>query len=340
MQKILGILSMLLVGAWPLAAAASHSYEIVELYSNADGSIQFVLLQEASGLNGENLLRGRTLTATHAGRTKTFTFPTDLPSSRTAGQFVLIATQGYVDAAAYYSEFATVPPDYVIPNRFLPTDGGTVTYSNVDTVTYSGLPSDGDSALYTPGGSGQYVDSNQTRNFAGSVSVLPALGVSAVEYYSPALDHYFISDLAPDIDALDSGTIPGWRRTGLSFFVFPASVAGLNPVCRFYIPPQHGDSHFFSASPAECNAVSSRIGVDPNYSGYVLETSAAFYVYLPDTRTGACPGGTTPVYRLWNGRADSNHRYTTDPNVRAQMIARGYIPEGYGAAGVAMCAPS
>lgn len=339
MQKVLGALSAVLLLAWSTIVLASHTYEIVELYTNADGSIQFVLLQEYAGNDGQDFLAGDTLTATHAGRTKVYTFPNDLPSPRTAGRYVLIATQGYVDAEQSYSEFANVPADYVMPDRFLPTDGGTVSYAGVDTVTYGGLPSDGESALFTPSNAGQYVATNQTHNFAGSVSILPALAVAAVEYYSAALDHYFISDLAPDIDALDSGRIPGWIRTGLSFYVYADTAAGLSPVCRFYIPPQHGNSHFFSASPAECAAISSRIGFDPNYSGYVLETSAAFYVDLPDTGTGACPSGTSPVYRLWNGRPDSNHRYTTDLNVRAQMIARGYIPEGYGVLGVAMCAP-
>jgi hypothetical protein len=61
-------------------------------------------------------------------------------------------------------------------------------------------------------------------------------------------------------------------------------------------------------------------------------------VTFPNTTSGACPSGTAPVYRLWNGRADSNHRYTTDLAIRSQMISRGYIPEGYGALGVAMCA--
>jgi hypothetical protein len=36
---------------------------------------------------------------------------------------------------------------------------------------------------------------------------------------------------------------------------------------------------------------------------------------------------------------DSNHRYTTDPVVKAQMQAIGYIAEGYGPNAVAMCAP-
>ena len=40
---------------------------------------------------------------------------------------------------------------------------------------------------------------------------------------------------------------------------------------------------------------------------------------------------------LWNGRVDSKHRYTTSTALRAQMIARNFIAEGYGTLGVAMC---
>ena len=168
-----------------------------------------------------------------------------------------------------------------------------------------------------------------------------AAPVTVVEFYNAALDHYFVSPLQPDIDALDSGRIPGWNRTGYNFVAYGSSgdAAGASAVCRFYIPPEHGDSHFFSASPDECATVLARIGTDPNYSGYVFETSAAFYAQLPDLATGACPAGTQPVFRLWNQRADSNHRYTADPAVRTQMIARGYLAEGYGPLGVAMCTP-
>jgi len=164
--------------------------------------------------------------------------------------------------------------------------------------------------------------------------------VTLVEFYNAALDHYFVSALQPDIDALDTGRIAGWVRTGLSFKVFPTAAAGVNGVCRFLIPPEHGDSHFFSASPDECNAVLAKIGVDPNYSGYVEETASAFFIALPDTTTGACPAGTTPVYRLFNNRTDANHRYTTDATVKAAMIARGYIAEGYGPDATIMCAPA
>jgi len=59
----------------------------------------------------------------------------------------------------------------------------------------------------------------------------------------------------------------------------------------------------------------------------------------PDVVIDACSDGTVPVYRLWNERVDSNHRYTTDPAIKAQLVAKGYMPEGSGPDGVAMCAP-
>ena len=167
-----------------------------------------------------------------------------------------------------------------------------------------------------------------------------AVPVTVVEFYNASLDHYFISSLAADIDALDSGRIPGWMRTGYTFVASDTPGPGLNAVCRYLIPPQHGDSHFFSASPDECAAVAQKVATDPNYSGYILETSAAFYIALPDIVSGTCPAGTVAVFRLWNRRVDSNHRYTADANVRARMLAAGYLPEGYGPQGVAMCAVS
>jgi hypothetical protein len=168
---------------------------------------------------------------------------------------------------------------------------------------------------------------------------LPLGAKTVIEYYNAALDHYFITPLGVEIDALDSGRIAGWTRTGLAFDAADSPAAGLSPVCRFYLPPVHGDSHFLSASPAECAAVLARIPGDPNFSGYIEETPAAFYIALPDTTSGACPGDSVPVYRLWNQRADSNHRYTADPATRDAMVARGYAPEGYGPQGVGMCTP-
>ena len=167
--------------------------------------------------------------------------------------------------------------------------------------------------------------------------------MAAIEFYNARLNHYFMSMNPQEVGYLDLGTFPGWSRTGLSFLTYgsAASAAGTsaNAACRFYIPPQHGDSHFFSADPAECAIARSKINTDPNFSGYVEETPNAFYIDLPDKTTGACPANTTPVYRLWNQRVDSNHRYTASAAVKDQMIADGWVAEGYGPNAVDMCAP-
>lgn len=175
-----------------------------------------------------------------------------------------------------------------------------------------------------------------------ALSLLPAAAqtVTTIEYYHAEFDHFFVSSLAPDIDALDSGRIPGWVRTGQVFGAAASAAPNLDPVCRFYIPPAKGDSHFFSASVAECATVLGRIGVDPDYAGYVYESPAAWFTALPDTASGACPVGMVPVWRLWNQRVDSNHRYTAQPGVRGQMLGRGYVAEGYGPDAVGMCAPA
>ena len=323
---------VLLTFAASAAGAGFESWKIDEIYSNADGTRQYLVLKETQGANGMNQLAGRSLTASHAGVIKTFTFGIDLPDTVTANKRVLIATQGVAATGL-------VTPDYVMPDRFVATDGGTVNFANVDLFAYGPLPTDGVTAQFAGRANGV----NIATNYAGRSASLAASAITVVEFYNQALDHYFVSPLAPDIDALDTGKFEGWSRTGLTYYAYPtlaAGGAGVNPVCRFFIPPQHGNSHFFSASPAECAVVIEKIGTDPSFSGYILETPNAFYIALPDTTSGACPAGTVPVYRLWNQRFDSNHRFTIDTVVKAQMVARGYFAEGYGVDAVSMCASS
>jgi hypothetical protein len=102
-------------------------------------------------------------------------------------------------------------------------------------------------------------------------------------------------------------------------------------VCRIQIPVSDGDSHFFSASASECSATLAQ------HPTLILETPKAFLATLPDAQTGACPMGQQPIYRLWNGRADSNHRYVDSLDMRNAMQARGYVAEGYGTEAVAFC---
>ena len=68
-----------------------------------------------------------------------------------------------------------------------------------------------------------------------------------------------------------------------------------------------------------------------------------FFIDLPVTSgpmAGTCPAGTIPIYRVFNNRADPNHRYTTSRAIRDQMVALGGIAEGYGDDAVIMCGPA
>ena len=162
------------------------------------------------------------------------------------------------------------------------------------------------------------------------VNTMPAVPV--IEYYWAARDHYFISANPTEIAALDAAPPGGWARTGQSFGAYAQATGITSRACRFYIPPAYGDSHYFSASPEDCAAVQVKFPI------FTYETQNAFYIDLPDVNTGACPAGTVPVYRLWNNRADTNHRYTTSLAISAQMLANGYVAEGYGPNQVSMCA--
>ena len=39
-----------------------------------------------------------------------------------------------------------------------------------------------------------------------------AATVQVIEYYNSSQDHYFVSSLAADIQALDTGKLAGWAR--------------------------------------------------------------------------------------------------------------------------------
>ena len=82
------------------ALASFHLWHITQVYSNADGSIQFVQLQEGFGANGQEFLAGHALTSTQGATTNTLIFPSNLPSGSTANRSVLIATAGFAALGA------------------------------------------------------------------------------------------------------------------------------------------------------------------------------------------------------------------------------------------------
>jgi hypothetical protein len=157
-----------------------------------------------------------------------------------------------------------------------------------------------------------------------------------VEYFHPLLNHYFMTQNAAEIVALDAGAHPGWQRTGQSLLAYRPGQTNfqLPAVQRFYGLPSAGlDTHFFTIDYADQFALT----YGPLSSAWMLETDNAFEIGRPD-QDGNCPAGQIPVYRLWNRRVDSNHRYTINPAIKAQMIERGYVAEGHGPDIIDMCA--
>ena len=162
----------------------------------------------------------------------------------------------------------------------------------------------------------------------------------AVEYYSLGWDDYFLTAFPDEIAALDFGAShfdasgAAWLRTGQRFNVYPFTGApGPNSTVWRFLSRSFasGGSHFYTADVTERDAL---------LAGAVWQLEGAAFSAPMPASDGTCPDGSIPVYRMYNDGIDGvpHHRLTTDIDVRAAMLARGWIPEGPGI-GVAFCSP-
>lgn len=173
-------------------------------------------------------------------------------------------------------------------------------------------------------------------------------GDTAIEFYHAGKDHYFNTANPGDILFLEANPQSGWFKTGYAFKVYPlnSTSPGTVAVARYYGALQRSgvykpDSHFYTGLAGE------RQLLDDGYrnacpQGQGSCVGEAWYyekdeyrVNLPSNQ--ACPSGMLPVYRFYNNgypSKDSNHRYTIDTGVAADMKAKGWTDEG-----IKMCAP-
>jgi len=223
-------------------------------------------LRETQGLNAQTRCRTQ-LTAARAGTTKTYTVPAQLPSAATAGARVLVGTVGF-------QALGLVATDYTIPDRFIPwTEALSRSPERTGSCT---IPSQ---RRCPRAARGLLATAERGDELAGRSASATALPITVVEFYNASLDHYFISPLAPDIDALGHRPLPPAGRAPAARS--PHGHRGCRRVpgesrCAASHPAAEGDSHFFSASPVECADVERQIATDPNYAGFVYETPAAF----------------------------------------------------------------
>ncbi len=186
--------------AWPFA----HNFDVNEIFSNPDGTIQFVELLEKLGANNEHLFMSRAL----ASDATTIVFPSNLPSSLTANKHVLIATAG----------FAALPgaptPDYTLPDAFINVLADTIDFCSnskctvplpFDSLSFaSPLPTDGITSL----GLGGATALNSPTNFAGD---------------------------SGSVDASSAPNVPGLGEAGVALLIMSLMIVGgtLIRVSRF-----------------------------------------------------------------------------------------------------------
>jgi MYXO-CTERM domain-containing protein len=193
------LIVLLALTAFPSVSQASfHLWRIKEVYSNADGRVQFIeLIVPSATDDGETQLNGKTIVVTApGGGTNTFTFNSNL-TAPTGGKHLLIATPG----------FAAIPgapsPDFTLPcgpffDKSAPTI--TITFANgQDTMTIlqtpTAFPTDGVNSIndsnFNAGMSTLTSATNSPTNYAGTSGTLALTSCLTNGTCSPCDDDLF-----------------------------------------------------------------------------------------------------------------------------------------------------
>jgi serralysin len=143
------------------AQAAFHLWGITEIYSNSSGTLQFIEMVDNFG--GQNFVGGLNINVSNVGNSVTHTFP--LPNvtleGNTFGQYLLFGTAG-LDAAGGPT------PDYIIPDGFLFTAGGSISFFGLNSGAYTALPTDGTLSRTWQDGNAP----NSPQNYAGQTGTV------------------------------------------------------------------------------------------------------------------------------------------------------------------------
>ena len=156
------------------AMAGSHSWRINEIFSNADGTVQFIEVKECCGMDNEVALANKWI------RSKTtknmFVFPANLVGP-TGDRYLLLGT------AAFAALPGAPTPDYIIPASFFAIDGDSIEYwlyaSATMTFGPGELPTDCVTSLHDGEGDRNFTGPNSPTNYdsdTGSINACPCPG--------------------------------------------------------------------------------------------------------------------------------------------------------------------
>lgn len=177
-----------IVSATSPAGAAFHLWQVKEVYSNADGSVQYVEL--FTSFEGQGFLSGHTIVAT-SSFTKTFTFPSGVGS--TLNKHLIIATP------AFAAMPGAVTPDFTLPcGPFFDPAASQITidFASADIITFAGssLPTNGSSSLSDTNLTGPpnlVAGPSSPTNYAGQVGAMNLTGCLQAGTCEPCDDGLF-----------------------------------------------------------------------------------------------------------------------------------------------------
>jgi hypothetical protein len=174
------LLSLLALHAGP-ARAGTHTWDVSEVFSNADGTIQFVELKEAEGGDTEGGVGNGSISS----NTKNFAWANGAVAN-TANKYYLVATPGFAILPGAPTPNAIIAPGSV---PFFNPSGDSVSFGPYDTCTFGPIPTNGtlsyDCLTDTSG-------VNSPTNFAGATGIVTA-GIT--------LGH---------VDTFQDGSLAGW----------------------------------------------------------------------------------------------------------------------------------
>jgi len=143
------------------AFAGAHTWRVNEVFSNADGTVQFIELRESGGGQFETGVGGHPVTTD----ANSVTILSNV-ASPTTFKSILFGT------AAYDALPNSPTPDYIIPANFIEIGGDTVSYVPYSSLTFPGgaLPTDGLRSLNADLSTGI----NSPTNYAGQTGSINA----------------------------------------------------------------------------------------------------------------------------------------------------------------------
>ncbi len=154
------------------ALAIFHLWDISEIFSNADGTVQYIELFTAN--NGQQFTVDATIRATQGVSSNDFVFPGNTPAP-TAGHHLLLAT------VAFASLPGAVTPNFILADGFLFRPDGLVDFMGANRMGYDCLPTDGSLSLHCDANNGVQctatsIGVNSPTNYAGAIGSIDVSG--------------------------------------------------------------------------------------------------------------------------------------------------------------------